>query len=407
MRTVQCRCCQGSRFAQILDLGLMPVADRLVSVTASDEPESKYPLAVLLCEECGLVQLTHAVPPDELFCRDYPYFSSFSPELLAHAKEHADSLIDRANLGPGSFVVETASNDGYLLRNFVERGIRALGIDPADGPARAAEQIGVPTLCEFFDLAAAERIVAEHGRADVVIGNNVLAHVADQREFMAAIATLLKPDGIASIEVPYLRDLIEKCEFDTIYHQHFCYFSVTALSRLVQTAGLHLQDVSHLRIHGGSLRLTIGTADRRSENVERFLREEDEIGINRLDYYRAFESRVLALKEALFATLSGLRKEGRRIAAYGAAAKGATLLNFVGIGPELIDYIVDRNSHKHGKYMPGRRVPILPAEYLAKDRPDHVLLLAWNFADEIMSQQQEYRAAGGRFIIPVPHVQIV
>jgi SAM-dependent methyltransferase len=407
MQTVQCRCCRNSRFAEILDLGMMPVADRLVPADAVDQPEPRYPLAVLLCEDCGLVQLTHAVPQHELFCNDYPYYSSFSPELLAHAREHASSLIERAKLNSSSFVAEIASNDGYLLQNVVEQGIPVLGIDPAQGPARAAEQIGVPTLCDFFDLAAAERIAAEHGKADVIIANNVLAHVADQREFVTGIATLLKSEGIASIEVPYLRDLVEKCEFDTIYHQHFCYFTVTSLCRMLGTASLHLQDIRHLRIHGGSLRLTVGFADTRSAEVERFLRDEEAIGINQREYYRSFADRVLTLKKDLLSTLTQLREEGCRIAAYGAAAKAATLLNFVGIGSDTIEYVVDRNPHKHGKYMPGRRIPIVPAEHLSQDQPDHVLLLAWNFADEIMSQQREYRAAGGRFIVPVPDVQII
>jgi len=407
MHTTSCRCCQKSSFVEVLDLGTQPVADRLVPQSHAGLPEPRYPLAIVLCENCGLVQLTHAVPATELFCNDYPYFSSVSPELLAHAREHALSVIDRCKLTPASFAVEIASNDGYLLRNLVERGIPVLGIDPAEGPARAAQAIGIPTLCDFFDLSAAERIVSEHGKADAVIANNVLAHVADQRELVAAIAALLKPGGAASIEVPYLRDLIEKCEFDTIYHQHFCYFSVTTAKRLFETAGLHLNDVRHLRIHGGSLRLTVGFAEGQSAAVDRYLQEEEELGLASPAYYAAFSRRVHELKRSLLSTLTQLRAEGRRIAGYGAAAKAATLLNFVGIGPDLIDYVVDRNQHKHGKYMPGGKLPILPAEHLAQDRPDDVLLLAWNFADEIVAQQEAYRTSGGRFIIPVPEVKII
>ena len=407
MTAIACRSCGETKLSEVLDLGVMPLADRLVPADERDAPEPRYPLAVVFCPTCGLMQLTHTVPAEELFCQDYPYYSSFSPQLLEHAREHALSLADGRKLDSSSFVVELASNDGYLLRNFVERGIRVLGIDPAQGPAAAAEQIGVPTLCRFFTLGAARTVAEIHGRADVIIANNVLAHVADQRDFVAAIAALLKPDGIASIEVPYLRDLIEKCEFDTIYHEHFCYFSVTALVHLFATAGLHLQDVRRVRIHGGSLRLQVGPEAKRSAEVDRLLAEEKEIGENGAAYFRTFADRVLRLREALLETLKGLRAEGRRIAAYGAAAKGATLINFVGIGPDLLDYVVDRNHHKHGKYMPGQQLPIMPAEHLAEDRPDYVLLLAWNFADEILAQQQRYRDAGGRFILPVPEVRIV
>jgi SAM-dependent methyltransferase len=407
MGAIECRSCGETGLSSILDLGMMPLADRLVPMEASDAAEPRYPLAIVLCPNCRLVQLTHAVPEEELFCRDYPYFSSFSPQLLEHARSHALELLEGRRLDASSFVVEIASNDGYLLRNFVERGIPALGIDPAAGPAAAAERIGVATLCGFFSRETARVIAETRGLADVIIANNVLAHVANQREFVAAIATLLKPNGVASIEVPYLLDMIDNCEFDTIYHEHFCYFSVTALTHLFKTAGLHLQDVQRLPIHGGSLRLQVGRADTRSGEVERLLHEEREIGEDGVEYFRKFADRVLDLKDTLLGTLKELRSRGYRIAAYGAAAKGATLINFVGIGRDIVEYVVDRNYHKHGKCMPGQRLPIVPTERLAEDRPDFVLLLTWNFAEEILEQQRKYRAAGGRFILPVPDVQIV
>jgi SAM-dependent methyltransferase len=401
-----CRCCGGTALLPVLDLGAMPLADRMLAAGAEDV-DPVYPLAVVFCSDCSLVQLTCAVAADELFCEDYPYYSSFSPHLLAHAREHAESLMAKHSLDTGSFVVEVASNDGYLLKNFVEHGISVLGIDPAEGPVKAAREIGVPTVHDFFDEESADRIRMAHGRADVVIANNVLAHVPDQRAFMSAIGTLLKPDGVASIEVPYLRDLVEKCEFDTIYHEHFCYFSVTALKALMEASGLHLQDVARVSIHGGSLRLKVGHDDICSDFARQLLAEERETGMDRIGYFDDFAARVFQLREDLLKTVRDLRAQGCRIAAYGAAAKGSTMINFVGLGPDLIDYVVDRNHHKHGRRMPGQRLPILPPEHLMEDRPDLVLILAWNFADEIIVQQQAYRAGGGRFIVPVPHVQII
>lgn len=402
-----CRSCGRAGLVTFLDLGRTPLADRLLTPAQLDEPEPTFPLEAAFCPACSLVQILETVAPEVLFGQDYPYFSSFSDWLLRHSRDNVRELIAARGLGPGSFVVELASNDGYLLRNYVEAGVPVLGIDPAEPTARAAEAIGVPTLVDFFTRDLAARLRAEGKRADVIHANNVLAHVADTNGFVAGMALLLKDDGVAVIECPYVRDLIDHCEFDTIYHEHLCYFSVTALDRLFRRHGLFLNDVRRLPIHGGSLRLYVEPRERPGEAVTRLLAEERATGLTEIAYYRDFSTRVERLKRELIALLRGLKAEGRRLAAYGAAAKGSTLVNYVGIGADLVDFVVDRNVHKQGKFMPGVRIPILPPEELLARRPDHVLLLPWNFADEILEQQQEYRRGGGRFIIPVPEPRIV
>jgi SAM-dependent methyltransferase len=304
-------------------------------------------------------------------------------------------------------LIEVASNDGYLLKNFVEQGIPVLGIDPAEGPARAASEMGVKTLCTFFNRSLALQLAAEGSRADVIIANNVLAHVPDQNNLLLGIEELLKEDGVAVIEAPYVRDLIDQCEFDTIYHEHHCYFSVTSVHHLLERNGLHLNDVEHLPIHGGSLRYYAGRRREPTEAVYSYLKDEAAVGLDRAEYYLDFASGVEKIKRELLRMLHDLKSSGKTIAAYGAAAKGATLLNFVGIGPDLVDFVVDRNVHKQGWYMPGVQIPIYAPERLLTDRPDYVLMLAWNFKDEIMRQQEEYQRQGGRFISPIPHPAVV
>lgn len=403
----RCRSCRKEGLQVFLDLGSSPLADRLLRREDLQLPEPKYPLQVAFCPACALVQILETVAPAELFCNRYPYYSSFSPALLRHSRENVTDLIHSRGLNSRSFVVELASNDGYLLKNYVAGGIPCLGVDPAEGPAEAAVASGVPTLCDFFNVELAEKLRAEGKSADVIHANNVLAHVADTNGFVRGIATLLKDDGIAVIEFPYLKDLVDHVEFDTIYHEHLCYFSITAADQLLRRHGLYLNDVRRLPIHGGSLRLYAEKRENVRPAVASLLRIEATQAVDRFSYYTDFAQRVMTLKAALLEMLQGLKAGGNRIAAYGAAAKATTLINYVGIGKDLIEFVVDRNTHKQGLYMPGQHIPIFGPEKLLREMPDFVLLLAWNFADEILAQQEQYRQSGGRFILPVPEPKIL
>ena len=403
-----CRSCGAASLELVLSLGETPLANSLVAADRLDEREPTYPLDLAFCPVCTLVQITETVPPDVLF-RDYVYFSSFSDTMLRHASTLVAELVAERKLGPESLVVEAASNDGYLLRFYREHGVRVLGIEPARNVAAVAEERGVPTIAEFFDSSLAERLVEEGTRADVFHAHNVLAHVAGLNDFVAALSTLLAKDGMAVFEVPYVKDMLDRCEFDTIYHEHLCYFSVTALDALVRRHGLALVDVDRVPIHGGSLRVRVGHdgAPDATPAVGELLSEEDRWGVARVETYRAFAAKVHTLEGELLGLLESLRSSGARIAGYGAAAKGSTLLNVFGIGPETVEFVVDRSTQKQGRYMPGVRIPIRPPEQLLTEMPDYVLILAWNLADEVVTQQAEYRGRGGRFIVPVPVPEVL
>ncbi len=404
----ECRACGSKNHHPVIDLGLQPLANNLLRPEDLGKPEPRFPLEVVVCSDCWLMQITHIVPPVALFS-DYVYFSSFSEHMLRHSRAAALRYIEEKSLNAESFVVEVASNDGYLLKNFVSAGVPCLGLEPAANVAAVARDAGVETRCEFFGVESAVAVKAERGGADLILGNNVFAHAPATNDFVSGLKTLLKPQGWAVLEFPYGVDMIEHVEFDTIYHEHVFYFTLTPLLTLFKKHGLDVFHAERVPIHGGSLRLFAchAGAELVRASVAQTLAAEQEQGVASAEYYLRFSYRAEKVREDLREFLARQQQAGKRVAAYGASAKGSTLLNYVGDAARVIEFIADRSTYKHGKLSPGIHLPIVPAEQLALLGSDYAVLLVWNFAEEVIAQQQAYRDAGGKFAVPLPELRIV
>jgi SAM-dependent methyltransferase len=404
-----CRFCNAPLEHTVVDLGMSPLCESFLTIEQLNQMEPFYPLHVFVCQECLLVQLEEYVDPAAIF-REYAYFSSYSSSWVEHARRYTEQIVHRLRLGSDSFVVELASNDGYLLQHFVQSGIPAIGIEPARNVAATAAARGVPTLTEFFGASLAGRLVEEKGHADLVIGNNVLAQVPDLNDFVAGIQVLLAPDGIATLEFPHLIRLFEGKQFDTIYHEHFSYFSLLVARRIFAAHHLTLFDVEELPTHGGSIRVYLRHNSDKTKPVTAavpaLLTAEARAGFDRLPRHLSFGLQVQAVKRQLLSFLIHAKDEGKQVAGYGAPGKGNTLLNYCGIRTDLIDYTVDRNPYKQGRFLPGTHIPIFEPARIAETRPDYVLLLPWNLRDEIVEQLSYVRAWGARFVIPIPEVEV-
>jgi hypothetical protein len=406
----KCLFCSSPLTQTFVDLGMSPLCESYLSQAQLNQMEPFYPLHVRVCGQCYLVQLQQYVSPEHIFT-EYAYFSSFSETWLAHAKDYVDMIVQRLNLGPGNLAIELGSNDGYLLRNFVKKGIPALGVEPAANVAKVAVEKGVPTRVAFFGRKTAEKLVEDGQKADLLIGNNVLAQVPDINDFVSGIQIVLKPQGVATLEFPHLARLMEQNQFDTIYHEHFSYFSLLSVEKIFASHGLTLFDVEELSTHGGSIRIY---AKRSEENLrpvnERLTNLRNrELGLNfdQMSAYSSFGEQVKATKRNLLEFLIQARRAGKKVAGYGAPGKGNTLLNYCGIRADFLDFTVDRNPYKQGKFLPGTHIPIFPVEKIDEARPDYLLILPWNFKEEIVKQMARIRNWGGQFVVPIPNVQVI
>lgn len=401
-----CRGCGFVGLVPVLDYGLVPPSDGFLAAPALDASQTCYPLELVFCEQCCLLQILETLEPQQLFGTGYLYLSSSSESWLEHSRKNVEDIISSLNLDAGSLVLEIASNDGYLLQYFKQHGIPVLGVDPAPAPVRYALERGIETVNEFFTHELA-RSLAQNRTADVVISNNVLAHVANIHDFIRGVKEILSKDGTWIIEVPYARALIEGCAFDTVYHEHLCYFSVSALQHLLSRHQFYLNDIKTLASHGGSLRVYASGRKKQSRRVSDMLSEEQRVGMQYPDYYLAFASRARAVNRQIARLLEELATQGRHIAAYGAAAKGTILLNCLGQAARHVEYVADRNILKHGKWIPGVNIPIVPTDEIKCKQPDYLLLLPWNLRREILLQEQDYLRSGGKFIVPLPTPEII
>ncbi len=407
---MNCRHCGAPLRLPMVDLGTAPPSNAYLTPMDLQGPESWFPLRVLVCERCWLAQTEDFVGREQLFSGDYAYFSSYSASWLRHAERYVHDMVERFGLDGNSLHVEVASNDGYLLQYSAARGIPCLGVEPTHGTAEAARAKGIETIEGFFGVDLAESLGAQGRRADLMTANNVLAHVPDINDFVRGFAILLEPDGVATFEFPHLQCLMEEAQFDTIYHEHYSYLSLTAVDTIFSANGLAIFDVEQLSTHGGSLRVYAqrrGGPRARSEAVDALLEEESRAGVSTVEYYRGLQSRAERIKNDLLAFLIEARRQGSRVGAYGAAAKGNTLLNFSGIRRDLLPWVVDRNPAKRGKYLPGGRIPIVSEEIIDRERPDYLLILPWNLREEIESQLACIRDWGGRFVVAIPELSII
>ena len=404
-----CRFCRTRLQQLFVDLGKSPLCESFLAPDQLNAMEPFYSLRAFVCDHCFLVQVEDHVMGESIFGGEYAYFSSFSDTWLQHAKDYVEMITERLGLDEFSLVVELASNDGYLLKNFVAKGIPALGVEPSENTAEAASKLGVQTLVKFFGTRTAREMVGEGQRADLLIGNNVLAHVPDLNDFVAGMQLLLAPEGVITMEFPHLLRLIEGNQFDTIYQEHYSYFSLFAVRQVFAAHGLTIFDVEEIPTHGGSLRIYArhDTQQTVSSAVTELAERENAAGISELEIYEAFSRRVVAIKHRLVEFLIGVKREGKSVVGYGAPGKGNTLLNYCGIREDFIDYVVDRNPYKHGKFLPGTHIPVYAPEKINETRPDYVLILPWNLKDEIIAQLAEVREWGAKFVVPIPELQVL